>query len=687
MAGLRHPNLCPVYEVSLDSDIPFLVMQWIDGLPLRSAWRGMTLKVRLAMFIQLLEAVAEMHGRNLVHGDLKPENIMLDHHAEPIVVDFGLARWSHQRGGLRGGTPGYAAPELLRPGEAIHETADVYALGMMMYEMLTGRLPYQADSLSEMLRIIEENDPPLPEEFAPDAPWPLQRICLVAIERDPKQRYVDAEAMLEDVRRYLRGETVAARPSILMNRFAERIEQQLIDVESWHRQGLITERENNRLVTIFRGLLQPDSHWILDARRLSISQVSLYLGGWLVLIAMSIGMAYSWSALDAWPPVRYMTACSVAASLILLGFYLQYLDYRRVSLGFQITGCLLSPIAAWLLLREKDWLGHAMIETTELVRSKGRAMAGEVSQEWFDAFTVPIADPAGLFNRQVLIIALAWLIISGALRAISRSSAFTPWIVIAFGVVAAAGWASAGMLSNDPRDHAIFGLWMAIIGLIGIAPGLYTNTREEMKTAREGRVSARRYDSWAILGGALLFLLVGMSLMAWNAGDLYVPWLADDPMDPSTRAAAFIINGLGLQIISLIITARHRTVVRVRMAEMIRWISPSHLLAGLAVLQVEAHDWWLLWLVLLAIASIAFCYLSVIRQWKPFLITGLAYFAVAYVLAFREVQLRLEEDLITPTELSLLFGVLGLGLVMMLLAWQMPGWIANLHVNRWSRSS
>ena len=697
MAGLRSPNICPVYEVSVDGELPFIVMQWIDGLDLSAAWRSTDLNRRLSLFVKVVEAVGSAHDAGIIHGDLKPSNILVDRSGEPIIVDFGLARSrsdSFTRQRMWGGTPGFAAPEQFDGEEPIGPAADVYALGAMMYEMLADRLPFLASTAEQALKLAREQDPPLPETYAPDAPWPLQRICLAALERDIQRRYVNAHAMALDLQRYLRGETVVARPSMLAEQFTEKIEEHIDQVDAWLRQGMVTEGEANKLVRVLGGVLRPESHWILDSRRLTLSQVTLYLGGWFALCALIIGLSmtsdlegmFRSDSLERWPAVRYITAWTAVCGFLAAGFILQRRGDRRVSLGYQVTACLAVPVAIWLLFRETEWLIQPMMSEIVVQLPGGDTQYESVNREWLYVFA-GLRAPAELclMNRQLLTIMFSWLIVSLALRSISSSSGFTLFAVIAGNLSAIAAWASAGMLSSEHHSYALLGLWMFAIGLGTIPAGLIMNRREEERARQHGRIRTRTRDSWAVLTAALLMIGIGLTLMAWNAAHVYTLGLLSDTEDPTTRATAFIINGVVLQLVSHVLS-RRRTVVRSRLAEVIRWISPSHFLAGLWQIQVEAGDGlWLLWLIILAVTSISLCYISVRKQWRPFLFTGLFYVAVAYVRCFMEADSRLDDDRVFDMSRLLLTGLmLALGIATMIVAWRLPAWIAVLKLDRWS---
>ncbi len=678
MAGLRHPNLCPVHEACLDGALPYLIMDWIDGVDLRVAWRNASLERRLPLFLKVVEAVAAAHAAELVHADLKPVNVLVDRMGEPIIVDFGLARsmsdahrWRH----VAGGTPGYASPEQFDPEHEIRPTADVYALGAMMYEMLTDHLPY--DGFDDMVRAAREEDPPLPETLAPDVPWPIQRICLVALERNAQRRYPDAHAMAADLHRYLRGESVAARPSMLTERFVERVEQQIWQVDSWHRQGLVTHPEAIKLNRVLSGLLRPESHWILESRRLTWSQVTLYLGGWLALIALAVGLSstaayfgFDSDALGKWPWLRPATAWTIVVAFFGIGLVLQQRGHERVSLGYQVTACLAVPVAIWLLLRETGWLAGEDAPDHDWLHVLSGARVGLVD---------------GLFNRQFLMVTFGGLFAAVGLRRLTASSAFTLVGVLGacFGAVAA--YACAGLLSDERSSKAVFGLWLAIVGSAAVFSGLRLNRAEEEHARQYGQIRTRTRDSWAVLLGAVLMIGIGLTLMAWYAADVYTLGLLGEYDDRSTRAAAFIINGAVLQVVAHVLSHR-RTLVRARLAEVIRWVSPSHFLGGLWILEREAENAWLFWLVALALASIALCYISVWKQWRPFLVTGLVWVAVAYGRAFRE-TLRFEDNpsALDRARLALAGALLVVGIVTMILAWKLPEWRVWLKLTRGQR--
>lgn len=217
-ARLRHPHIVSVHESGRADGQVYFSMDYIDGGDL-AQWlrqRSFTPRESAILVKKIADALAYTHAEGVLHRDVKPSNILLDGE-EPRLADFGLAAQLEPGGDLTTatgvlGTPHYVAPEALREGSvALTTGSDLYALGVVLYEMLTGRVPYAGASPVELLRLIEHAEPPPPRLLAPVVPRDLETICLKCLEREPAQRYMSAAALAEDLRRFLMDEPILAR--------------------------------------------------------------------------------------------------------------------------------------------------------------------------------------------------------------------------------------------------------------------------------------------------------------------------------------------------------------------------------------------------------------------------------------------------------------------------------------------
>jgi WD40 repeat protein/tRNA A-37 threonylcarbamoyl transferase component Bud32 len=220
VARLDHPQIVPIYEMGEHCGCPFLSLKLISGGDLeRHVGRLKDNPQAIARLIRdVARAVHYAHLRGILHRDLKPSNILLNEQDVPHVTDFGLAKCVDSDNGLTQsglilGTPSYMAPEQVAGRHAeITTAADVYGLGAVLYKLLTGRPPFHADSVYETLRQVREQEPILPGVCVPQVDRDLEAICLRSLEKDPRRRYASAEAMAEDLDRWLAGEPIAARP-------------------------------------------------------------------------------------------------------------------------------------------------------------------------------------------------------------------------------------------------------------------------------------------------------------------------------------------------------------------------------------------------------------------------------------------------------------------------------------------
>jgi serine/threonine protein kinase/TolB-like protein len=221
LAQLEHPRIARLYDAGVtQAGLPYLAMEYVQGEPISASSQRLNLGGRLRLFLQVLEAVQYAHDKGVVHRDIKPSNILITNDGQVRLLDFGVAKLLEQPETRqltevygRALTPQYASPELLKGG-AVNAAADVYALGVLLYELLAGERPYElkpssVDDLQQALATVEI---PPPSIKRAELKGDLDAIVLKALSTDPGQRYASAQAFAEDLQRSLGRRPVSARP-------------------------------------------------------------------------------------------------------------------------------------------------------------------------------------------------------------------------------------------------------------------------------------------------------------------------------------------------------------------------------------------------------------------------------------------------------------------------------------------
>ena len=255
LAALEHSRITRLLDIgTTDDGVPFFVMEYVEGLPVNEFCQNLPLAVTLKIFQQICETVAFAHRNLIVHRDLKPSNILIATDGTPKLLDFGISKllapeFSSDDGdaatttqtitNLNAMTPEYAAPEQLR-GENVTTAADVYSLGVILYELLTGARPFafESEDWTKMLQLVADTNPPRPSDAATQSNFvraarntrrnpkfkiqnpkslrgDLDNIVLTALRKEPARRYLSVEKFAEDIERHLRGLPVRARPNTL----------------------------------------------------------------------------------------------------------------------------------------------------------------------------------------------------------------------------------------------------------------------------------------------------------------------------------------------------------------------------------------------------------------------------------------------------------------------------------------
>ncbi len=261
-AKVDHENLCPVYEVGEVEGLSYIAMQYISGGSIKEVADLLSIEEKVAIMVDVADALHAAHQAGLIHRDIKPANILVERNADgtwhPYVVDFGIARevdTPHDLtvSGMVLGTPAFCSPEQVR-GEIskLDRRTDVYGLGATLYWLLTGQSPY-AGAYPEIISGVSERDPTPPHRINRSIPVDLETIVLKCLEKDQDRRYASAREASEDLRRFLAGEPIAARPAGILYKLGKRIRRYpgltaviLIAVIAFAALGFLSLRTNLR---------------------------------------------------------------------------------------------------------------------------------------------------------------------------------------------------------------------------------------------------------------------------------------------------------------------------------------------------------------------------------------------------------------------------------------------------------
>jgi hypothetical protein len=382
LAALQHPHVVQVFEAGQADGRPYLVMEFAPGGSLADLLRGRPLGWRRAaeLCATLATAVQYAHERGIVHRDLKPANVLLDADGRPKVADFGLAKLLGVEGGrtVSGavvGTPSYMAPEQAGGRKDVGPAADIWALGAILYECLTGRPPFQADSAIQTLLLVAGHEPVPPTRLNPSVPADLETVCLKCLQKQPGDRYRTAGEVAEDLKRVLAGEPTAARPPSRVDRVTRVLRRARFDhngFRAWVPLSMLLApiplSAAAAATALFAG--RPDGpYWMIGIVAAAVigTQAALFYGNRRVLeavaeaerdrytslwngviVAMLAVLAIVWLTTPAGQPDRLLVVCPLWIALGGLAFAAQAGDAGGAYL-FSAYAFATALLAAWLL--------------------------------------------------------------------------------------------------------------------------------------------------------------------------------------------------------------------------------------------------------------------------------------------------------------------------------------------------
>jgi serine/threonine protein kinase len=290
-SSIRLPGIVAIEEDHSNSTPPFFVMEYVVGVPVATAARELGWKEKALLVARVADVVSAAHEKGLVDGNLKPNNILVRSDGEIVILDFGLAigygriadLTNESTLSISGASCYYVSPEQARHDEKIDERMDVYSLGVIFYEILTGHPPFTGETWHAVLSAHLYDSPQLPMSETSGVPGPLQRICLKMLEKDPADRYQSATAVAVDLRRVAEGQTVSVRPRLYDDLMGQRLGHHTNEIQSWYNNGLLTEIEYSELMRAYNHFFRGGLAAIMEPRLVHFGLVVLYIGGWLIL--------------------------------------------------------------------------------------------------------------------------------------------------------------------------------------------------------------------------------------------------------------------------------------------------------------------------------------------------------------------------------------------------------------------
>lgn len=616
LARLSHPNIVRIYGLGSADEMPHFIMEYIDGAPLTEAAKPLPIGLKLELMRKVVRAVQYLHEHGIIHRDLKPGNILVGRDLEPRLLDFGLAR--HLDLSPRGrtlpgdliGTPEYFSPEQAR-GESVDERTDIFSLGTVLFELLTGRLPFEGKDLSEQVEKICHADAPLPRSLDGAIPGEVQNICMKALEKNPSERYPNARELGDDLERFMAGEPVLAAPASYTRRMSGQVEQHLKQLDRWRRDQILSDYEFDALERNYSRLLEREDAWIMEVRRLSLPQVALYLGAWLLSVGAALLFLFRYAALPG--IAAFLLVGLATASVGLYGIRCWKSDRLRIAMAYLLASCLLVPTSFLIGFHEAGVFS--------------RLTEGKEELEFFFQFDQlkPTTNAQFWWALALSLPVYLWL------RRFTRSSVFSLVLAAAAAGLCLVTLLRMGLLEHLPDDQG----WL-YLRLIPAAL-LFFVAASSLERLRQPADSRYFYPI------AVFFTFISFSgLAAFH--EPYARWL--DRVFPWTRGQIeylFIANA-GLYFLLQLVCSRFSSAQMRGVSKVFRFVIPTHVLTSLLLLGLEA-TWRFeerpseaarLWEArtfeaLLPLTASFFVFWSVPRQMKNYLGTGLIFLAIGIV--------------------------------------------------------
>jgi hypothetical protein len=601
LARLSHPHIVRIFNLGPNSEPPHFVMEYLEGAPLTRAAAALTFPQRAELMRKVVLAAEFLHSQGIIHRDLKPANILVGPDLEPKLLDFGLALdlEAHQRLSQLGeiaGTPDYLSPEQASGG-SLDPRSDVFTLGAILYELLTGAAPFHAGNTRDLLRLIREEDPALPRRSDPSIPKDLQNICLKALEKSPDHRYASAREMADDLRRYLANEPVLAEPAAYSRLIAGQVSEHLRDLKSWRHDQIVSEAEYDALRKRYERLVERDDAWIMEVRRLTLPQVTLYFGAWILAVGAALLTFFPFPQLAGAPAVIIAWAATLPTAW--MGVRTWRSGYYRVAIAYLLAFCIVTPVAMLVTLEES----HLATALTQ----------GQAQLELFQR--LEFAKHAT--NAQIWWALLAGLPVCWWLRRFTRAPVFSLVFAAMSAMLCLATLLRLGVLDCLDRDSGRFYFDLLPCAALFLAAGFIFERRRMPDDSRYFYPFAVAFTLAALSGVAVYH-------QPWS------DWLkAALPWTRGQIEYLFLLNAAIYMALDRIFDRASSSQVRT-VGKSFRFVIPGHVMTSLLVLGLNAEsagearvfEW------MLPAAACVFVFASIPRQMKNFLVSGLVFLAI-----------------------------------------------------------
>jgi hypothetical protein len=535
------------------------------------------------------------------------------------------------------GTPSYFSPEQTTFARELDARSDIFSLGTILYEVLTGVLPFPVQPFARQMDSIRKEDPRLPRRINSDIPGDLQDICLKALEKKPENRYRSAREMADDLERFLAGEKVHASPTTYGSVVSARIQEHLGEIEGWRHDEMLSDAEYEGFRKQYGRLVEREDAWILQARRLTFPQVSLYLGAWILIAGAALLFLFHFVRLSGTP--RVLVAASVTVLTWSEGLALWRKNQLRNGIAHLLAVCLLVPIALLVAMGEyhiraipaakPDW---------ELLHNISGSFKEITNLQlwWAIALAMPV---------------YVWL------RRYTRSSVFSLVASVMGVMLCVVTLARMGLIDWLNHEHSKLYFRLIPIAILFLACG-YVLERLSLSN-----------DSRYFYPVGVAFTFVAMSGLAsdyqpfQDALKRVLPWTRGD------IEYLFMVNA-GLYFVLQMVFG-HFSLSQLRaVAKAFRFVIPGHILTSLLSLGIRASDRWnssvedlslrheaRTFEILLPLLACIFIYASIPKQMKNYFVMGTLFLGIGIV--------RLQQDIFQDqARWSLVLLVVGLLLML-----------------------